>query len=271
MLIMNKRFIRLFEYGAMQVKYFNPASDEYMRGVIQELFVNDGWSIRTDSNGFILPEGSTSTDVCNNASILIGDSIVECLYMPENCRIESVLSSFNAEGIYLNAGYSGATSIDIINNIVNKIIPTQPKKVFLMSGVYDGICRSGFYKKINKSASIIDSDSPGYIGDVYRSRAAFLEASIKILQAHEIEVLVATFGHRHNPRDPYAEKYGLLSNDNYFCKINEVTRSTCFSAGINMIDFEKLMYDYFDFFYDNYHLTPKGARFVANTLREYNF
>jgi hypothetical protein len=268
-----RRSIRLFEYTPGLRKTFAPAKENYLSGVIPELFSNDGWPIRIDPNGFILPNGLNEVLDYKESSIIVGDSIPECLYMDEKLRIESLLFNMcHGQRTFINASYSGATSIDILNLIVNKIVPLKPKNIFLMSGVYDAMARrGGFYNDSVKSSPILGVNFNNKFHDIMKHRAVFLESVINILGGFGVEVVVGTFGHRCNPEDPYIGEGGLTYDPAPFEMVNSITRSVCEKYAVKIIDFEKIMYPYFDLFYDSYHLTPAGASLMSEELIKSGF
>ena len=139
-----RRHIRLLEYDPGLNRTLGP-SDDYLKSTIPSFLDKKEFPIHANSSGFLLPFEFFDNETKNSA-IIMGDSIAECLFMEEEFRIESRLRSLNLGAIYLNAAISSATTLDLLNIVLNKIIPTMPKKVFLMSGVYDGMINErGFF------------------------------------------------------------------------------------------------------------------------------
>ena len=196
--------------------------------------------------------------------------------MNEDCRIESILHANNTENYYFSSAYSGATTLDIFNIILNKLIPLQPKKIFIMSGVYDSqILEKGFFSSHETTATIIPTPSLSNLNSdkFLEDRIILLEQIIGLLKHFNIDTIMCTIPHRHNPDDPFFNKYYFETNPliNKICKINNTTRIVANKLGTTFIDFEKSMYDSFDSHYDYCHLTSKGARLVADELIRKNF
>ncbi len=268
------RNIRLYEYQPSAVIKFEPQLESYTRNCIPELFQNTGWTIRLSEHGFILPYGLDEPSDAVGSSMLLGDSVLECLFMHERSRIESILFEKKPSVRYLNHGRSSSTSVDILNTIVNKIVPLQPRKVFLLSGVFDvGVSAYGLYSNVAKSCTINGASFPNFKFDIYETRKNFLLTKIRLLKSFGITVYLGTFGHRHNPLDPYFNKFGSGPSDkanNPYCLINQVARD-CRMEADEFIDFEHLMYSEFNCFYDQWHLTAAGAKIIADKLSECGF
>lgn len=133
---MGRRFIRLKEFNA-NLDYTLAPDEGYstIRGGKPEL---KQYRIRTDGNGFIL-SGRQGSDI---RIVGLGDSVLECLFVEEESRIcarleEAVSEELGQSITILNGGYSGATSLHILNTFMNKIVPLKPHAVFLMTGIMD--------------------------------------------------------------------------------------------------------------------------------------
>jgi hypothetical protein len=207
--------------------------------------------------------------------VILGDSVPECLFMDEEFRIESVLTRLNPHCSYFNHAYSGATSLDILNILVNKIIPIRPSKVFFMAGVYDdAISNLGFFNLDIKSSSIVGSylDVINFENDFLRHREILLESIFSLINKIGAELFVGLFSHRHNPTDPNHSFCNSKEIDLHkYRVINAHTLKIAKKFNANIIDFQQTMFDRFDFHYDNHHLTPAGAFFIANSLHESGF
>jgi hypothetical protein len=267
-----KRNIRLYEYDANLDRTLEP-SDNYLIRTIKNSLEKSKYITRTNSSGYILPKGISHNNTVDSC-IILGDSIPECIFMKEEHRIESVLYKQKNTEIYLNCAYSGATLLDIYNIILNKIIPTKPKKIFIMHGVFDRfIDKLGYYSE--DKIACTTSEVMGKLNienDFLNHRKIFLKSIINLLSDFNIEIFLSTFSHRHNPNDPNKEFCSRAANiDNLYCQINEITREIAARSSCIFLDFETILYDEFDIHYDNHHLTARGAELVANYLIENGF
>lgn len=266
-----KRKIRLYEYDPEINRTFIPSSG-YLENTVANGLEAKEYRVRTNSSGFILPFGLESNET-KGSSIILGDSIAECIFLDEEYRIESILQNRNKDNLYLNHGYSGATTLDILNIIINKIVPLEPKKIFLMSGIVDGnISMKGFYHQDDETSTIVESPkSVNSINNFLQHREILLNTVFDIVKKFEIEIIIGTIGHRHNPSDPNGKFLCLPIENNIYHKINKQTLRIAMDRSIKFIDFEGLMYDHFDLHYDSYHLNKKGANLVANELLNIGF
>lgn len=267
-----RRNIRILEYDPHLDRTLGP-SETYLKSTIPGFLDLKQFRVRANSSGFLLPFG-VGGDETEKSSIIVGDSIAECLFMKEEFRIESILSAQNPIGRYLNGAISSATTLDIFNSILNKIIPTKPCKIFFMAGVFDGMIHNkGFYSP--DVLTCTTSEPMGKINianNFLVDRAALLGSMFEVVSAFDIELFVGTFSHRHNPLDPHIEFLNKVEESkNIYCLINSQTRELAMESNAKLIDLERLMYDDFDMHYDNHHLTPKGSLTIANYLLKAGF
>jgi hypothetical protein len=268
-----KRNIRLYEYTPLLDRTFSP-SDSYMMGVIPNLLESRPYKVRTNNFGAILPSigGSHSG---KKLSVILGDSVPECLFVDEDFRIESVLSKLNDNNLYLNFAYSGATSLDILNIFFNKVMALAPSNIFFMAGVFDEkIFKIGFYSSDNRVATVdgLFAADGAYFNDFFKSRDVFLRCIFAACNNLGIHCYVGTFGHRHHKDDPYGKFCNYInSDDNLLHKINYQTKKIAQDYNLNVIDFEKIFLPSFDLYYDNHHLTKKGAYLIAIHLHDMGF
>ncbi|WP_146100129.1 SGNH/GDSL hydrolase family protein [Limnohabitans sp. TS-CS-82] len=222
-----KRSIRLYEYAPLLERTFSP-SDSYMMGVIPNLLEARPYKVRTNELGAILPSIDRFQSP-RKLSVILGDSVPECLFVDEDSRIESVLSKLNGNNSYLNFAYSGATSLDILNIFFNKVIALAPAKVFFMAGVFDEkISKIGFFSNDKRVATVdgLFANEGVFFNDFFKSREVFLKCIFSACNDLGIDCYVGTFGHRHHHDDPY-EKFCNYKNpdDNLLCTINSQTKN----------------------------------------------
>lgn len=274
---MSKEFrtIRLQEWIPKLQRTYGP-SDDYMLGVINQLLLKSDYPVNLDEWGFL--NSNNHVDYApSDTSIILGDSIPECLYMPNDHRIECVLHKLNPDNLYLNGAKSGTHILDLINLILNKIIPHNPKKIFIMLGVFDGMCYlDNFYGDKASVSTLSNSPTFNYQMDFFTLRKNFMHILLNIISKFQLDVTFGTYGHRNNKLDPYLGKFTkdvdrFLATENINLKINDMTRTMVSDHGGKLIDFEAMMFPHFDLFYDMYHLSSKGANFIAKKLNESGF
>ena len=147
-----KRSIRLKEYPPGTSVEYTPgeAYVDERNGAL----VNKPYLVETDAQGFI--KGSGSPDQAEYSVVVLGDSVVESLFLDPNERfcaqLEVILrNEYGIDVIVRNGGYSGATTLHAFNTFLNKVVPMKPSVVILMSGIVDiGVAslRSGYWIRI---------------------------------------------------------------------------------------------------------------------------
>ncbi len=108
----------------------NPGSPEAKKGYLY----------RADENGFLIP-----SKVYNHPDVLIvflGGSTTECSSIKEECRFPYLVGRHLDDRLHLkvnsyNGGLACITSLNSINNLLNKVIPLKPEIVVMMHNVND--------------------------------------------------------------------------------------------------------------------------------------
>jgi hypothetical protein len=136
--VSQSRIIRLREYPPLFRAHF---SKEYIKNnILSESLTIKDYILEVDSNGFIIPSKihkSTNFDI-----VFMGGSTVECAFMAQNKRFPYIvgrkLESITKMKINsYNGGVSGNNSLHSLNILLNKIVPMQPKCVFMMHNIND--------------------------------------------------------------------------------------------------------------------------------------
>ncbi len=122
-----RRAVRLKEFPPSSVIHNTPP-DWYLLAKDSTL-VNREYVIRTDQNGFILSGPNVKS--AEIQVIVLGDSVVEGMYVDEGARMCSCLESSLSGAVgtpiqVLNGGYSGATTLHLFNTFLNKVVPLKP-------------------------------------------------------------------------------------------------------------------------------------------------
>lgn len=265
------RHIKLNEWRPNTEKTFNVTGNPWCKSVLPNYFNGGDYEIKVNSYGFI---SNDEPQFSKPIKVLLGDSIFETLFMHEENRIHSLLQKNNPAVNYLNHGVSCTTTIDALNIIVNKLIPLGVKEVVISTG---GADIHGLYHTKERKFEFMNNPNEARIElDMYKQRELLLSGCISLLRSFDIKVILCTQGHRIHKNDLYYDQdyYNMdlvpPRGRKEMAKMNAITRRVAENLDVKLIDFEKLMSD-FDYWYDSSHLTPKGARFVADKLIEIGF
>jgi len=276
------RAIRLKEFPK-SMEIVNTPPDWYVAARDSSL-VQQQYKIKTDENGFILPEAASRPNF--PTVILLGDSVVESMFaLPEDrlcSRLQEILAKEQGIDVaVLNGGYSGATILHSFNTFMNKIIPLRPLAVVLMTGMVDfdvALFKASFWShdcwidpiiEIGMDNTWRDPDkrSEPCFEDQARLMAMFSAAS----RIFKLPVWYATLPHRQIFAGAYVDK--AFKNRHAFDRevslrrgVNDVTRCAALGDCVPLFDLELDLADRTDTFYDMYHLNSVGGEAVARSL-----
>ena len=260
-----KRQIRFREFDANQVIYKSPSVNYAKKS--RNLNNNISYRIQTDSEGYIVSgrEFDPSKKVC-----LIGDSLVESMFVKQSSRWNSYLEKLFLQNNYLfkcfNAGYSGATSLNIFNTLVNKVFNQEFDAIlyFVSSNDYAAISYDSSYWNLTKSHSNLSLES--YINEdrnYTKTNVFHFEALIKSIY------LTATSFHK----SLYFATYPNLSNERDMTIINRMLRDVCKNNNYPLFDMDKVFYDaevsFESNFYDRRHLNNEGSVLFSTSLYDF--
>lgn len=241
------------------------------------------YRFRTDENGFII-SGEVSDTV--HSVIFLGDSVIENIYIQEKDRMCAVLErklrdDRDLDVRILNGGYSGASTLHLLNVFINKIIPLKPTAVVLMTGIIDREAmrkKAGYWSSDKYLQTIVYADEvPGTFDTSTRDDLDFFNRE-KLLQvfsdtARLFQIplvmvttpLLATYGGKYvkaNYPDP--DKFWREVEERK--AINASTKRICEAKGIHCLDIEGAASGDHSDFQDNIHLSATGAAKVADAL-----
>jgi hypothetical protein len=281
------RAIRLKEFP-QNTEIVNTPPDWYVAARDPSL-VQQPYRIKTDDNGFILPEplGKQNCPVI----IFLGDSVLEGMFsLPEDricSRTQALLEREKGlDVVILNSGYSGATALHSFNTFMNKIIPLRPSVVVLMTGMIDfdvALAKASFWSRdcwvepiieIGKDSQFRDEEK--WSEPCFENQARLMTMFAAASRIFELPVWFTTLAHRQIFAGPYVEKAFKNRDDfgrevNRRRAVNEVTRQTALRNNIPLFDLERDLADRNDIFYDMYHLNAVGGEAVAQSLLKYGF
>lgn len=271
-----KRQIRLKEWEPGLKKVVIPPTSliELSDGSIP----SDAVTVTVSDDGFIIDPNRQ--DDYKSRIIVMGDSVVDCAFVPEGCRFTDVAErELRARGISArveNGGRSGATILQLLLALQAKIIPMRPDRVVLMNGVIDadamqvasGLWSKGDYINPLEEAKI-GHPTPKRVPDLdFSSRTKFLRLFADTCRLFEIDLVIATIPLRGS--DDYMDRY-LSKNGPRNIRIeavNQNTRDFCSANGVRLFDLDKKLNGEPSNFYDYFHFNASGAECAGRLLAE---
>lgn len=279
------RSIRLKEYGANLDFEAIPSADYVeARG---HAIDDRPCRVRTDENGFILSGHSLT----GKTIIGLGDSVLECLFVKEDDRfcaqLQKRIRQETSQSInVLNGGYSGSTTLHVLNAFINKVVPLKPDAVFLMTGIMDLEAMfkvDSFWSKDAYLRSIMDNgDAPGFWDQNFReemdenSRSTLNRLLIDAARAFAIPLVFVSTPHQTVFQGAYVQGH-YPSKDAYSVRVrnrrlaNRQIEDLCCQLGAHYIDIQSFADGLDGMFYDDIHLTGLGAGRAAEALVERGF
>lgn len=272
-----KRSIKLKEHFLSHERIIRPTSFQVEQ--CPDL-CESGYKLVTDGDGFIVSGNDFQSNI---KTIVLGDSFVESTFLAERDRFCSIIERLAVEerllniGQVLNAGVSGSTSLNLLNVILNKIVPLSPSiVVFVLPSNDSQVHRFAktYWNDSDYYANLIPSDKKDSVGDFGENliKSDFLNIMSIVIEscnAFGIKLILATC--------PYAENY----NGEFFVKkyknkawfdaniharkiLNDKLRSISTIRRIGLIDLESFIGGKNKYFYDDVHLNRDGSRVVGD-------
>lgn len=119
-----KRFIRLKEIAPLVETYHTPTPAQVECS--DESLIVQPYLCRTDKDGYMMNGNGIKSGL--RSIVFMGDSFVESMYSEETDRFvsqtERLLEVGGERFQCLNAGYSGSSTLQIVNSLINKVYPT---------------------------------------------------------------------------------------------------------------------------------------------------
>ncbi|MBE2893675.1 SGNH/GDSL hydrolase family protein [Pasteurellaceae bacterium NCTC 11878] len=259
-----KRTIRIKEFKPSILRVHVP-EDSYIKKStgLQE---NIAYMQKTDDQGFLKSYLDLSS---NNKVVIIGDSFVETIFVNESKRIHSLVEEKLLKNFYknikvYNAGVSGATGINILNTIINKIAFMKPEILIYIQPSCDFTALQ-FENGYSNNSKFFSNFTPN---DSFNEKIFF-----ETIEENSYQIL------------------NNIKTINYICKLNNIKLciATCCSnssrrqlnimnniilknshIGYDVIDLDSLYPNKSsEFFYDKQHINEKGCDFLSDILSEY--
>lgn len=281
------RVIRLKEWGCNLETVKQPNHKQFISATSD--LEDKPYILNTDINGFIINSLLDDRELRKKTIVLLGDSFIESIFVDEDKRINAVIEEMMPDFKVLNGGYSGATSLHLVNIIVNKVIPLNPDYIVFFTPTNDQRVQTvdnGYWNKdfrlspmvpLSKNDSLIDDYTES---SHLKSVTTILRLIHSILQVYDIPHCYVTTPHRYilSTDDEWIKKNNIntISYSKKILlreKVNDVCKIISKELSINCIDLEKALKDRSEYFYDDLHLTnsssPLVAKIILNSLKSY--
>ncbi|MBV9862395.1 MAG: tetratricopeptide repeat protein [Alphaproteobacteria bacterium] len=273
------RYIRLKEHGLNIDIQWEP-SDEYLQ-VTDGSIAKRKYRIRTDADGFIRTGDNRPT---GRSILFLGDSLIENTFVEEDRRIcavlETLLRQDGRDLRILNGGKSGATTLDLINLLLNKGVPLKPAAILLLSGAIDvAACeRKGTYwngsehhsavRHFNERVAAEPEDAEQLLD--LQNRFRLLQILADVAGRFGIPLWICTMARRSKYDEWAAARYGSFelfrANADRIEAVNEVTRKFAEHERQHLIDLERLLDGRDEGLYDLLHPNEAGSRAIAEII-----
>lgn len=262
-----KRYIRLKELPPGADVIHTPVAAHIE--VADETLIVGPYRCRVDSDGFML---SGNPPVGGTPIVFLGDSFVESMFTNEQDRFVSHVE--RVLGITcLNAGYSGSTTLQLLNALINKVYPAvgpgATVVLFAPHSDRDNIYDPGrYWNNKLRGATVLPLGVPGHaaIPEGVASTAAILNIIVTACDQLNLKLVLATapyrvadFGsdaplRRRYRRDRAAYELGRSRRVDFCDTVRRVAEATA----TPLIDVEAEVAGESSCFYDELHLNPAG-------------
>lgn len=275
-IVFNKRSIRLKEWGVNILKDFIPSA-EYLKNRCSSLQPQK-YRLKTNDMGFIINSKNEDYEVTSQA-VFLGASQVESLYVEEGKRLsDQFQQGINIKGLQvLNGGYSGTTSLQILNTLLNKILQFKPAQIYFFLPTNDiyAFRNGGYWNNTNRFSPIMPEKSmkalPSLEIELWRNELHKIYSIIKnVCDIYNIKSYFMTFPHVINDKNnyiinSYSDKVAkdLIEDRKY---LNSIFKDVISNINGNIIDLESLVDFNESYFYDDVHLNEWGCKNVAKIL-----
>lgn len=235
------------------------------------------YKITVDRNYFMIGEHNSQNEKFPKV-VFLGDSVIEGTYAGEGNRITDHLNKWTTEDSaryeYLNAAYSGATTLHCMVSYLGKVMPMNPQHLFLFLGGIDATVVSyedNFWTERKGATPFI---APPHEGPFKKSRREYKYREALILGMSSMCASLRTDFHLIIPPvSPKAQWHDRLKNFDASVslrqEINAVTRKLASDYKIKVLDLDFSECKNADLFYDIEHLNSKGHEVVAKQIRRY--
>ena len=260
-----KRQIRLREFEKNDIINKSPSTVYVSK--TRHLSNEISYRAQTDSNGYIVSgrKFNPTKEIC-----IIGASLIENMFVRESHRWNTYLEKICLQNgrfyrMY-NAGYSGATSLNILNTLLNKVFFDNFDTIiyFISSNDYSATAYERSYWNLTKNHSNLSLTEYEEEKRYYNNRKEnHFDALVKSIYTTALNF----------DQDFWLATYPNLSKNPALDKLNVRLRSLCEENNFNLIDIDLLMKEtsisYEENFYDDLHLGEKGTIVLSKILYDF--
>lgn len=260
-----KRQIRLREFQASQNIYRSPSLRyaSNARGLTNDI----SYTAKTDENGYIV---SGRNFECSRKICVIGASLIENIFVKESTRWNTLVEKLFLENGYAykfcNAGYSGATSLNILNTLLNKVYNDNFDLIiyFISSNDWSATSYDNSYWNLTKNHSNL------FVSE-YKEEAR----NYKNISENHFDSLIKSIYCTAScfNQNFWLATYPNLCDNRALVFLNNRLRQICKENNFKLLDLDYIMQSNklsFDKnFYDRLHFNEKGS--VAFSKLLYDF
>ncbi|UYW30163.1 SGNH/GDSL hydrolase family protein [Methylorubrum extorquens] len=227
------------------------------------------YTVNIDENGFI--RNGTQKRPDTPAIMILGDSVVENFWSEENERICPVVErALEKEGHFyrvINCGVTGASTLHLVNVLINKGVPLAPKAVVLLSGAIDAMLSMKDGGLWSNALTDQTSEHPRPKFDL-SERGRALGILDVVCRELSVPLWLATFPFTPSAANCYGmrhfeNKKDLLKN---LLATNAQTASFAAERNLGFIDFANAIGNEDAFFYDGLHPNKIGREALGNGI-----
>lgn len=267
------RHIRLKEISPSTSRTSSPS--ESYRSYVDETLEAGPFLCRTDNNGFIITGNTVRSQ--SEKLVFLGDSFVESIFSHETDRfVSDTERRLTASGIplrCLNAGYSGSTSLQLVNDLLNKIYPIVGPGGSVLFFVPQSDVKllgdpASYWNSTALYAPIVPPAVPEASGlePGLENTRRVLQIMAAVAQSLEIRLVLVASPYRSAPlgQDDWLAR--RLRGDSYHRLLGwrsdlvDVVSSVASDLMVPFIDAAAYMRNRPDCFYDELHLNAKGQK-----------
>lgn len=260
-----KRQIRLREFEKSDIINKSPSVNyvSKTRHLSNEIY----YRAQTDLNGYIVSgrKFNATKNIC-----IIGASLVENMFVRESRRWNTYLEKMYLQNGHFyrmhNAGYSGATSLNVLNTLLNKVFFDNFDSIIyiISSNDYSATAYQKSYWNLTKNHSNLFLEEYEEEKRYYNSRK----------ENHFDALIKSTYTTAVNfNQDFWLATYPNLSKNSALDKLNTRLRFLCEENSFNLIDIDLLIKEnnisYEENFYDDLHLSENGTVVFSKILYDF--
>lgn len=275
------RYIRVKDFGAGVSRDYTPA-EKYLE-LANESLTNEVYTITTNERGFAFDPAHAGG--AENPIFVLGDSFVESVYVPQGARFCDLLTQkwhhSGHERLCLNGGYSGSTTLIILNKLINQIGPNKQASVIFVLPSNDALAlqfKGGYWNYANQRYSPIlpidgsDDKSCNMSENLWQVESALnmlIDAARHL--GHDLHLATTAFVQSDYERQPWHKARYASSPGRYETRMqkmsqaNAILRKVASERGVGLLDLERDLADP-THFYDEVHLNRQGSEAMASLL-----